>query len=395
MRCLFRLTSLSACAVVLLAGAGGRALAGGGGGAANNHLLRLSQEHGFTFSEIGDPGNPSIKTRLAGGPTFLTTPRGGVDFRYRIMTREVTVGQYLEFASAVGPYLEQLGFGGFHVGAESLDYVRVGGVYHFSLSPAVGADEPMRTSFAGTVMFANWLHNDKGTSIEAFQNGAYETATFRPVPGDLVPRGQETHNDGARYWIPTTDEWLKAGHWDPNRYGEDEGGWWEQPNSSDTQLIPGRPELGGQTNGGTNAEWPQGQVRPLDGGLYPDMQSPWGLLDVSGGAAEWTETLFRPTNLLSNLRIIDGSESRATTGLNFDDVALLGADTSGALYGIRLATVVPSPGGAAVLAGCLSAFIAFRRRASCSERTKEEDCSRRSSLPVEQQPHLRPARAAR
>lgn len=331
-------------------------------GAANNHLLRMSQEHGFTFSEIGDLGNKAVQTRFNGSP--VTTPRGAVDYRYRIMTQEVTIGEYLEFANAAGMHYAELGFSTGHIGGESLQAVSLGGgaVRFFIREPDYSPAEPMRATFAAAAMFANWLHNGQGAGIEAFQNGAYDISTFRPMPGDLAPRGQETHNTGARFWIPTTDELLKAGFWDPNRYGEDEGGWWEQPNASDTQLIPGRPELGGQTNGGSETEWPAGQERPIESGLYPDVQSPWGLIDVSGGAAEWTENLYRPTNLLSSRRIIDGTDARIYGGLLYDNVSVIESSSTGigAFWAIRLAAVVPSPSGAAVI--CFGALLAARRR---------------------------------
>ena len=104
------------------------------------------------------------------------------------------------------------------------------------------------------------------------------------------------------------DEWVKAGYYDPDRFGEGEGGWWDFPDSSDTQLIPGRPELGGQTNAGSDTEWPSGQARPHEVGLYPGTQSPWGLLDVSGGASEWTESLLGG---LSNGRLAKGTDTRS------------------------------------------------------------------------------------
>lgn len=333
-------------------------------GAANNHLLRLSQEHGFTFSEIGDLGNATVITRLESDPPFITSPRGSVDYRYRIMTQEVTIGEYLDFANAAGMHYAELGFSTAHLGGQSLQAVSLGGgaVGFYIREPDFSPAEPMRATFAGAAMFANWLHNDKGTGIEAFQNGAYDISTFRPVPGDLAPRGQEAHNVDARFWIPTADEWIKAAHWDPNRYGDGEGGWWEQPNSSDTQLIPGRPELGGQTNGGSEAEWPAGQERPVESGLYPEVQSPWGLIDVSGGAAEWSETFARPNNPLSKSRLIDGTDARIFGGLLYDQVGIDEASNTGvgAYWAIRLAAVVPSPGGVAVLA--LGALLAARRR---------------------------------
>lgn len=76
------------------------------------------------------------------------------------------------------------------------------------------------------------------------------------------------------------DEWIKAVYFDPDHGGTGQAGWWDQPNGSDTPLIPGLPGEGETTADlfTDDGAW----FIPL--GSYPDVQSPWGLLDVSGGA---------------------------------------------------------------------------------------------------------------
>lgn len=97
------------------------------------------------------------------------------------------------------------------------------------------------------------------------------------------------HNPDAKYWIPTWDEWLKAAHYDPNKANSDgsTGGWWQYSNASDTPYVYGPPGMG-QANAGFSS--PSPFIIPL--GAYPEVQSPWGLLDMAGGGGtkEWTES---------------------------------------------------------------------------------------------------------
>ena len=54
---------------------------------------------------------------------------------------------------------------------------------------------------------------------------------------------------GAKYWIPTADEWLKAAHYDPDKFGPGLGGYRLFPNSSDALTQPGTPGVGAPTAG--------------------------------------------------------------------------------------------------------------------------------------------------
>jgi hypothetical protein len=204
-------------------------------------------------------------------------------------------------------------------------------------------------------MFCNWLTNDKSPSMAALQNGAYDTSTFGTKPNGTFT-DQLTHNPGAKYWIPTIDEWFKAAHYDPDRYGPGQGGWWEYSHRSDKAPVPGPPGQGETSAGYQHPSVPGGEWDILLG-AYPGTLSPWGLLDASGGATEWTEGELEMT-----FRLADGHAA----GLGFEPSLDLAAivDTSWpwvpALYVFRIASAVPSPSGLGMLV--LLPLIAGRRR---------------------------------
>lgn len=182
--------------------------------------------------------------------------------------------------------------------------------------------------------YCNWLTNGKGLEQAAFENGAYDTSTFTDNP-DGSFNDQLTHNPDALFWIPTLDEWTKAMHWDPTK-NNGEGGYWRYPTSSDTAPIPGAPGTG-ETNGGTGVFY--------DVGAYAGVMSPWGLLDGSGGVAEWLE--------YADLRLL----TRGTRGSSwalptyFDQVDRVLTTGIFAPNGLRIASVIPAPSSMASVLG--------------------------------------------
>jgi len=188
--------------------------------------------------------------------------------------------------------------------------------------------------------YTNWLHNGKQSGFDSLITGAYDSTTW----GDPGPDGypdEEHHLPGAKFWIPTLDEWLKAAYYDPDRRGDGEGGWWLHPNGTDTPLISGLPGEGGETSGGVDlpgvGEW----EIPL--GAYSDVTSPWGLLDVSGGASEFTEEFG-----LGNIgRTYGGSFAGWEFWWFLDQNWTIGEsrpDSPSVASGLRIASRVPGPG---------------------------------------------------
>lgn len=369
-------TTRSACAFAALAVIASPLLAQGAGGAANNPYLHFTQEHGFTFSTIGGPPSVNISGRppIQQGPPVTIR---GVDHAYRISTRETTVAQYFEFVQAAAPFIRDLGGSNGGLAGQSLGYGgSVGGVPQYFMQPGT-ENLPALSAFGYFAMMANWLHHGapsrENATIDTFRTGAYN---------DFV--NQPTRNEGARFWIPSSDEWHKAVYWDPNKDGQGNGGYWLFPDASDDPLIPGRPEDGAQTGAGAHGEWPQGiGDPPLGVGLYPDTQTPWGLLDASGGAREWTETIF--DTFIRTKRFVEGSQARYP-GLGLVGDLLLQdnifefkiGDSFNSIEYVtaRFAAAVPAPGVPGVAAVALLAASTRKRR--CSQTSTELQYRRQS-----------------
>ncbi|MGP1309175.1 MAG: SUMF1/EgtB/PvdO family nonheme iron enzyme [Phycisphaerales bacterium] len=334
-------------------------------GAANNPHLRFSQEYHWTFSEIGDVGNAPYAVDKPG--SIPDRPVGAVDRRYCIATTEVTWGQYLEFVQVYAPIAPSNIGNSLDTPGSPFRYIGTsGGVPQYEIHQPERLNAPASQSWRIWARFVNWL-NAGGPDLANpasihFENGAYDTSTFGRVEegpyGVPYLTDQDEHTPGARFWIPSQDELTKATFYDPNKDGQGNGGYWQYGHSSDDLPIAGDPALGGETNGGLGDEYPSDQFRPLDVGSYPDVQSPWGLLDTTGGAQEWTETWSTEDQFLQGGRYIN--PAAAFEALAASDIDLLRERSPSTRVGLRLAMAVPAPSGAGVLA--LSALLAARRR---------------------------------
>lgn len=287
-------------------------------------------DYGLDWVTVGAPGNAPTPPDLY--ISALPRSAGAVDHEYRIMRTEVTNGQWFEFVRAYQPYYTgstvDPRFTGFGI-------VFLGGSYVLDRP----ANEPATMSWEYAARYVNWLENGKGANRESFESGAYDTSTFTFNP-DGSANHQVAHNPDSQFWIPTEDEWVKATYFDPNRYGPGQPGYWRHPGSQDTPLASGNPEGGGQTNAGEFGG-------PRGIGSYPEIQSPWGLLDTSGGAFEYTETVW---NTFSRTRIRRGSQF-LDLSYEFSDSIEFPFQTlnTGVSIGLRIASSVPAPGSFIVL----------------------------------------------
>ncbi len=295
--------------------------------------------HGLDFVTVGDPGNPDFPVEQQ--HPLIQVSFGAVDYEYRLTRTELTYTDQLEFLNAYNPYIQESDSHSWG------DISRVAGTWQLRKG---SENRPGEMSPRLWMRYANRLHNDKALTQDAFESGAYDTTTFgRDEDGNLTD--QFTRSPGAKFWIPSLDEWTKGGYYDPNRYGEGEGGYWLFPNQSDTPSIPGHPDDGGETNAGFGDY-------PLDAGSYPDTQTPWGLLDYSGGGG--FEVAERFTALSTNYFALG---SRAGIS-DIDDERLGWVFFSGATLGgnsLRLASAVPTPGASVFLVAGISALTRRRR----------------------------------
>lgn len=314
------------------------------------------------FVTIGAPGNAPLVTA---NPNDPANGRGGVAYEYRIGRTEVNTALWVEFFNAAydRPQSEWIPFLDSTILFWPATAVppTVPGGRRWTVTPA-NANRPVGDiTWRTAAIFCNWLCNGGGTERSAFLSGAYDVSTFG-YTGNIFT-DQTTHSPDARFWVPRWDEWLKAAHYDPARYGAGQGGYWEYATSSDTPPVYGPPGVG-QVNAGYRTPSPFG----VNLGSYPNVQSPWGLLDAAGETQEWTEDIRTTAVDGVRYRIYEGSSWGDDPGYSalVDRVGQrAGAEfphVGGLNFGLRVASSVPTPGTCAVGAGVLLTFCTRRKR---------------------------------
>lgn len=294
--------------------------------------------NGITWCEVGDPGNVPARAEdyaLLQDSTGRTAI-ASVDYTYRISRTELTVGQQFEFAqaytrvfpSALGDY----GLGGYSLGVDNGQW---------GLVPQL-APYASNMSFIYAMRLCNWLQNGRVETPEAFETGAYNVAQFGV---------NALREPNAQYWIPSLDEWVKAMHYDPNRFGDRQGGYWLYPTMSDSVPVGGAPGTpGAQTAAGV---WDREPGTSFPVGSFPESASPWGVLDGYGANTEWLDDqgndIFRLTK--------GAADTSTELAQLYGRLDWVGGNPNFNPYGFRIASV-PSPSGGAV-AICLA--LSWRR----------------------------------
>jgi len=244
--------------------------------AVSSSLALAQPDYGHDFVTVGAPFNRGTLPEERSETFDAWENCGSVGYEFQISRTEILTEDWYEFVVAYQP---------FRTGAPNdamftSSYIQrdSDGNYIFDQRHA---RIPVTISWENAARYCNWLHNGRENNAQAFEAGAYDTSTFQYEGG--VFTHQRTASDGARYRLPSYDELVKAFYFDPNRYGAGEEGYWPYPQGGAAIPISGSPLAGGTTNTGYFGDIPEA-------GRYPTAASPWGLLDASGGAREFTET---------------------------------------------------------------------------------------------------------
>jgi formylglycine-generating enzyme len=311
-----------------------------------------SGQKSLQFVNVGDPGNAGDTVKMAqnnliiNGNWDTSSGYGAVPYSYAMSEYDVTTAQYCQFLNAVASKSDPYGLynplmGGATSGPGSSDpndpigttaawvtisgsgknwpvvcgITRTGtaGHYSYALStsaaanlgsppiPANNGNFPVNwDSWGDAARFANWLQNGQPTGGEGpgtTETGAYNLITSSGTGATTVADlFAVTRSPGAKYWIPTENEWYKAAYY---KGGGTNSGYWYYPTQSTTSNPPSSVLSTTLTNNAnfnssglaTPNNWP---LTPV--GYYASSPSHYGTFDQGGDLYNFTETAVTQTS---------------------------------------------------------------------------------------------------
>ncbi|MCC7476265.1 MAG: SUMF1/EgtB/PvdO family nonheme iron enzyme [Pirellulales bacterium] len=295
-------------------------------------LVFISSAQAVTIDmvPVGNAGN-------APDTRYESSGYGAVATAYQIGKYEVTAGQYTEFLNAVadadpnGLYNTSMFSSSFGAKIQ-----RSGSSPNYSYSVAADwADRPVNyVSFWDAARFANWLHNGQPTGAQGpgtTEDGAYinvgNQTTFARQPG-------------AKFFIPTEDEWYKAAYHDKNAGLA--ATYFDYPTG--TNAVPGN-DISEATNAGNNANYYFGGYligSPYYRTVFGEFElsdSPYGTFDQGGNVWEWNET-----KVASSSRGVRGGSFALSNFLHASYRSSPDPTYEVDNVGFRVASLIPEPG---------------------------------------------------
>jgi formylglycine-generating enzyme required for sulfatase activity len=294
---------------------------------------------------VGDPGNPTDVAYSSAGAF------GSVAYAYRMGAYEVTNDQYTAFLNAVAAE-DSLGL--YDLGMDEIDrggIVRSGvfGAYSYAVKENMGNKPVNWINFWDAARFVNWLHNGQptgGQTDETTEDGAYD------LNGMIVNDSPTwTRKPGARWFLPTENEWYKAAFYDPRSTAQ--GGppgndhyWLYQTRSDAAPAVAGADGQGNISNAGANvvnyalgADWNglNGNFTTV-GSAGPQSASFYGTHDQAGNITEMTESPLPPTHYVVRGGNYASNTNQSVVGATYRTGTLASLDSP--TLGFRVAAAV-------------------------------------------------------
>jgi formylglycine-generating enzyme len=269
---------------------------------------------------VGNPGNPADDTGF-----------GAVANPFRIGKFEVTAAQYVEFLNAkakTDPHgLYHLHMDeGVHIGCK-IQRSGAEGSYTYGV-PVEYANRPVNwVSFWSACRFANWLHNGQGDGDT--ETGAYMLNGYKGSDGRAIKR-----IPGAKWFVPSEDEWYKAAYYDPEKSGG--AGYWNYPTRSDSQ--PSRDFKAVNAANYYDDSYLDPTYYLTEVGAFFNSPSGYGTFDQGGNVGEWNEAIRPPF-----FRSFRGGSFGNDGGHNVIDESIpqKGSQFAGDIVGFRVAGALP------------------------------------------------------
>jgi sulfatase modifying factor 1 len=300
---------------------------------------------------------------------------GTVAEAFRIMTFEWTNAQYVAFLNAIDPEgsnPNSVYHPNMSVNARGGIVLDVGAAAgsKYSFKPNMGNKPVNYVSWFDAARVANWLHN--GAETYGFTNALADA----PQNSGAYPLGTATSgtapakSEGARYWVPSENEWYKAAFYNPTLNGG-VGGYTLYGNGFIAAPAAVTANATGEGNGGSAGNF----ANYANGGGWNNQtgnvttvgtngaSSYYGAFDMSGNVWEWTD-LDGNANAFRGLR--GGSWSTAfVSNLSSSGHGLESSSSTSNSIGFRLVRPVPEPATLGLAAGgaiCSCGWWVFKRR---------------------------------
>ncbi len=234
------------------------------------------------------------------------------------------------------------------------------GNYSYSVtgSDTQGVNCPIfDVSWGSAARFCNWLQNGQptfpaGTPGEVA--GSTETGAYT-LNGDTTSL-MENRNAGAKYVIPSENEWYKAAYY---KGGSTNAGYWTYPtqnNAAPSNVLSATGTNNANYYNGSSFTAPANDLTPV--AAFSASPGPYGTYDMGGDVLQWDEA--------------SGVESRGLRGYGWNSYSSNGWPASNRSFGsptlvrdsigFRVA-IVPEPGSITLLAcGVIAVLIWWRRR---------------------------------
>lgn len=248
--------------------------------------------------KVGNAGNavdPSDGDSGTGG----TQNFGAVPYEYSIGKFEVTLEQYTAFLNAVAATdTFRLYTANMATDLNSAGIAQSGSSGGFTYSVIGDGTRPVTyVSWFDAARFCNWLHNGRPNGAQdatTTENGAY------PLNGATGGVGIVL-NRGAKFWIPSEDEWYKAAYHQPAGQGGDGDNYWLYPTKSNA--LPGNTigplPLANHANFLTtvfsvtqNGSYDANQNYLTAVSSYPGSGGFYGTFDQGGNVYEWNDAVI-------------------------------------------------------------------------------------------------------
>ena len=223
---------------------------------------------------------------------------GRVNYEFQIGKTEVTLAQYTAFLNAVAATDTHALYSSALATNENIAGIAQNGTSgNFTYSVIGTGTRPVTfVSWFDAARFCNWLHNGRPTGAQnagTTEQGAYTLDGTTSGGLDIV------RNPGARFWIPSENEWYKAAYHQPAAQGGDRDDYWLYPTRSNTP--PGNQigplPLANHANLRVGSIFSVTQAASLSPtqnyltapGSYSASASFYGTTDQGGNVGEWTE----------------------------------------------------------------------------------------------------------